>query len=160
MKYSIYHSGSIDVVFYSGTVFKSLDDFTLSLRAVHHYSDTAIEVIARTLPKIDQQTALQYLQEMRTTSNHVLVDKLIAMVEDKPLPTTKKTKSTKSRATTVQKDTPVVVVVSTQDAKIATTSATRTKSTGVKITKVPRRTKTVKTTTTKTTTRKKTSTSA
>lgn len=158
MKYSIYHSGSIDVVFYSGTVFKSLDDFTLSLRAVHHYSDTAIEVIARTLPKIDQQTALQYLQEMRTTSNHVLVDKLIAMVEDKPLPTTKKTKSTKSRATTVQKDTPVVV--STQDAKIAATSATRTKSTGVKITKVPRRTKTVKTTTTKTTTRKKTSTSA
>lgn len=157
MKYSIYHSGSIDVVFYSGTVFKSLDDFTLSLRAVHHYSDTAIEVIARTLPKIDQQTALQYLQEMRTTSNHVLVDKLIAMVEDKPLPTTKKTKSTKSRATTVQKDTPVV---STQDAKIAATSATRTKSTGVKITKVPRRTKTVKTTTTKTTTRKKTSTSA
>lgn len=158
MKYSIYHSGSIDVVFYSGTVFKSLDDFTLSLRAVHHYSDTAIEVIARTLPKIDQQTALQYLQEMRTASNHVLVDKLIAMVEDKPLPTTKKTKSTKSRATTVQKDTPVVV--STQDAKIATTSATRTKSTGVKITKVPRRTKTAKTTTTKTTTRKKTSTSA
>lgn len=158
MKYSIYHSGSIDVVFYSGTVFKSLDDFTLSLRAVHHYSDTAIEVIARTLPKIDQQTALQYLQEMRTASNHVLVDKLIAMVEDKPLPTTKKTKSTKSRATTVQKDTPVVV--STQDAKIATTSATRTKSTGVKITKVPRRTKTAKTTTIKTTTRKKTSTSA